>query len=225
MTDIFSEVEEELRKDKYNILLRKYGLWIAGAAFLIIILVAGYELAWKPWRFSHVANASDQYNQAVQALTENSPALAGEYLDQLAEGDHAGYRVLALMQQAALAAEDGDAPRAAALYDQAAGLAGEGPLAEFARIKSLYIVADDLSYGELLARAEPLSTDSAFRFSALELIAAGALKEGDLSRARSEYQFLTQAPSTPGGIRRRAQEGLAAVALAELELAEEAETQ
>jgi len=211
MTDIFSEVEEEIRKDRYNTLLRRYGPWILGAVIIIFAGVSLYELWWKPSRFEQVAEASNTYDQAIAALQQDSPALAEGFLDQLIEGDHQGYRALALMHEASIAARDGDSARAAALYEQAASVAGGGAFQDLARIRALYAVADDLSYSELIDRAQPLVEDSAFRFSARELIAAGALKEGDLERARREYNFLTQAPSTPQGVRRRAQEGLAAV--------------
>ena len=43
MVDIFEEVDEELRKDKYQELLRKYGPWALGGAIGIIAVAAGYQ--------------------------------------------------------------------------------------------------------------------------------------------------------------------------------------
>ena len=212
MADIFSEVEEELRRDKYNVLLRRYGLWIAGAAFLVVLAVAGYELIWTPWQADKVDRASTAYQAALEQQEAGNIEAADAEFEEIIADSHGGYAVLALMQRAAIAADEGDAPRAAALYEQAGDMADESALRNFARIKALYVIADELSYAELLDRAEPMaSSDNPFRFSARELIAAGALKEGDYDRAREEYRFLNLAPETPPGVRRRAQEGMAAL--------------
>jgi len=213
VADIFSEVEEELRRDKYNTLLRRYGPWIAGAALAVVLGVAGYELAWEPWRAGRVSQASDSYQAALETLQAGDVDAADAQFEAVASGGHDGYAALALLQRAAIAADQGDAPRAAALYQQAADLADEAAMRAFARAKALYAIADELSYDELLDRAEPIVADGGdFAYSARELIASGALREGDIERARREYQFLNLAPETPPGVRRRAQEGLAAIA-------------
>lgn len=221
MSDIFNEVEEELRRDKYNTLLRRYGLWVAGVALVIVLVVAGYELAWQPWQEARRGQAAEAYAEAVEAA-EGGDAAA---LEEVAAGPHEGYAALALMALGAQALESGDAERAASYYEAAAEKADDGALAGLARIRALYALSGELSFGELVSRAGPLAREgNPYRFSARELIGLGALRAGDLERARSEFEYLTLAPQTPPGIRRRAQEALAAVdrAQAGIEPVEEA---
>lgn len=208
MSDIFNEVEEELRRDKYNTLLRRYGLWVAGVALIIVLVVAGYELAWQPWQEARRGEAAENYAAAVEAANGGDTAA----LEDVASGPHDGYAALALMALGAQALDAGDAARAASYYDSAAEKAEDGALAGLARIRALYALSGELSFGELVSRAEPLAREgNPYRFSARELIGLGALRAGDLERARSEFEYLTLAPQTPSGIRRRAQEALAAV--------------
>lgn len=222
MADIFSEVEEELRRDKYNALLRRYGLWFLAAAILVIAAAGLHQLVWEPWRTGQIHDASDRYEAAITALAAGQTEQAEAAFAELAEGPRRGYAALALMQMGEIADGRGDRARAAELYNQAADKAGDQALSGFARIRALYAMADAAAYDEILALANPMTgADSPYRASAREIIAAAALRAGDLERARSEYTYLTLAPETPSGIRTRAGEGLAAVDRAESEAATE----
>lgn len=215
MADIFSEVEEELRRDKYNTLLRRYGLPIFGAVLLLIIAVWLHQAVWEPMRMERVYSVSDAYESAAALRAAGRDTDADAAFGEIAAGAHDGYATLAMIQQAEIAEAAGDSSRAAALYIGAADRAGDQTVAGLARIKALYAMADDTGYEQFLSRAQPLVDEgSPYQFSARELIAAAALKAGDLDRARREYQYLSLAPETPPGVRSRAGEGLAAVARA-----------
>jgi len=41
MSDIFQEVEEDVRKERYEQLWKKYGNYIIGAAAILVIAVGG----------------------------------------------------------------------------------------------------------------------------------------------------------------------------------------
>jgi hypothetical protein len=211
LADIFSEVEEELRRDKYNALLRRYGLWVAGVSLLLILAVALHQMVWEPMRNARIYRVSDTYDAALALSMAGQNQEADAAFAEIAAGDHDGYAALALVKQAEIAEAAGDISRAAALYAQAGERADDEALAGLAQIKALYAMADEASYDEILARAESLANaDSPYQFSARELIAAAAVRAGDLQRATREYQYLSLAPETPPGIRTRATEGLAA---------------
>lgn len=215
MADIFSEVEEELRRDKYNTLLRRFGLPILVLALLLIVAVGLHQMVWEPWRMSRIHVVSDAYEAAVSLRQAGRTEEAEAAFDEIAAGEHEGYAALALIQQGQMAEEAGDPARASALYLGASDMAGDGAVGGLARIKALYAMAETAAYDEILGAATPLIDEgSPYQYSARELVAAAALKAGDLDRARREYQYLSLAPETPPGIRVRAGEGLAAVELA-----------
>ena len=66
MVDIFEEVDEELRKDKYQELLRKYGPWALGGAIGIIAVAAGYQW-WQAFGLSQREASSEAYIAAIRA--------------------------------------------------------------------------------------------------------------------------------------------------------------
>jgi len=211
VVDIFEEVDEELRKDKYQELLRKYGPWALGGAIGIIAVAAGYQW-WQAFGLSQREASSEAYIAAIRASEENQLALAATGFETLAETGAAGYPALALMQRASVALTQGDEATAADYFEQAAAATSEPVVRDLAEIRAVWARWDTLSAADVEIRLSPLTSDSSpYRFLARETIGAAALRDGDLVRARSAYQFISFAFEAPDGVRRRAQEALAII--------------
>ncbi len=211
MVDIFEEVDEELRKDKYQELLRKYGPWALGGAVGIIAVAAGYQW-WQAHTLSQREASSEAFIAAIRASEENQLALAATGFETLAETGVAGYPALALMQRGTVALTQGDNDAAADYFEQAAATTSEPVVRDLAEIRAVWARWDALSAADVEIRLQPLTSDSSpYRFLARETIGAAALRDGDLDRARSAYQFISFAFEAPDGVRRRAQEALAII--------------
>ncbi|WP_339745730.1 tetratricopeptide repeat protein [uncultured Maricaulis sp.] len=211
MVDIFEEVDEELRKDKYQDLARQYGPMVLGAAAAIILGTAGYQ-GWQAWQTSTRETSSDAYMVAVNALGAGQVAQALTSFEALANTGTGSYATLALLQRAALKLEAGDYVAAAELYEQVAAQSGEPLLRDLATLKAVWALWDTLSFSDVDIRLTPLTGPAApYRYLAREAIAVAALRAGDLPRARREYQFLSVAFDVPQGVARRALEGLALI--------------
>ena len=209
MVDIFEEVDEELRKDKYQELLRKYGPWALGGAIGIIAVAAGYQWL-QASSLGQREASSDAMIGAIRASEENQLALAATGFETLAETGVAGYPALALLQRGSVALEQGDTEAAADFFEQAASATSEPVVRDMAEIRAVWARWDTLSAADVEIRLQPLTGDtSPYRFLARETIGAAALRDGDLVRARSAYQFISFAFEAPDGVRRRAQEALA----------------
>ena len=70
MTDIFQEVDEEVRRDKAAEFWKKYQNLILAAAALIVLASAGYRY-WQYEREKAAQAAGDQFQQAIAALEED----------------------------------------------------------------------------------------------------------------------------------------------------------
>lgn len=211
MVDIFEEVDEELRRDKYQDLLRKYGPWALGGALAIIVAAAGYQ-GWNAWRISQREASSDAYISAIRAAENGNYELAATGFETLAEEGAAGYPELALMQRGAVALEQGDNAAAARFFEQAAGRASDPLIRDLAELKAVWAQWDSLSFNDIEIRLTPLTGDSSpYRFLAREAIGAAALRDGNLDRARETYQLISFGFDAPPGVRRRAQEALAVI--------------
>ncbi len=220
MVDIFEEVDEELRRDKYQDLLRKYGPWALGGALAIIVGTVGWQ-GFEAWQTSNRETASDSYLVAMTQVENGQLALAAASLETLADQGTAGYAPLALIQRGNLALEQGENAIAAEFFEQAATAANDPLLQDMAEIRAVWASWDTLSFSDIDLRLSRLvNGQSPFRHLARETIATAALRAGDHERARTQYQFLAFATDAPAGVQSRAQEALALIA----QRAEPAET-
>lgn len=210
MADIFEqEVDEELRKDRYNALLRRYGPWVLGVAIVIIVGVGGWQ-AWESWSKSQRDAASDTYVAAARLVENDRFEEAGVELQQIAENGPDGYATLALMQQGAIALEQGDNDAARRLFEQAAARSPEPLVRDLATLKAALAGFETYSTDDLANRLGRIASgDNAMRHLATELIASKALSEGDYDRARREYDSIVFALDAPDGVRVRASAALA----------------
>lgn len=211
MADAFDEVEQGLREDRYQVLLRRYGPAVGGLVALIVLAAAGHE-GLKAMDAAAAKRSSLDYVAALELYDEGKHAEAREKFAALAKKGAKGYRALAKMQEAAAALQMGEKLRASALYEEAARLAPDRMLADLAGLQAAYARADEISPSDLLKLVEPLADDDRPYFTlARELVGAAALAAGDLSRAREEYSYLSLAPDAPQGVKRRAQQALAVI--------------
>ncbi len=209
MSDIFNEVDEELRRDRAQELFNRYRPLMIILTLVIVLGVSGYK-SWQWYSARKQARAAEAFSAAAQLLK------SGDYKDaQKAFADFAakapkGFKAMAMLEQAAAAARAGQQAQAAKLYTEAAKHLSDPLYKDLAILRAVLVVADDLSLADLDARLSPLTGPGRpFRFTARELLAAKAFEEGDLKRARQEYGYLSLALDAPAGTRNRAGQALA----------------
>jgi len=119
MSDIFQEVDEEVRRDKAAEFWKKYQNQILAAAVLIVLAAAGFRY-WQYERERATEAAGDQFQQALTALEGGKLDEAKAGLDKIAAQGPSGYRALA--QMTAAGAEAAKDPQGAiGAFDAAAG--------------------------------------------------------------------------------------------------------
>ncbi len=205
MTDIFNEVDEEVRREKLKKLWERYGNYLV---VLCVLIVAGVG-AWRGyqwWRAKEAARAGAAFEQAVELAQSGKHREAEADFAKLATDGTAGYRVLARLREAAeLASTDRNA--AVKAYDQIAADKGAGQvIQDLAAVRAGYLLVDTAPYPELSARLEPLTAaDRTFRHTAREILALSAWKAGNVNAARKWTDMIMADPQTPTGTRNRAE--------------------
>lgn len=212
MTDIFREIDEELRRDNAAKLWKRYGNYVIGAAVAIVVATAGF-VAWRDYEEGRREEQALAYAGALAAARNTGPEAGLEALAALAAEGEQPYSVLARFETAALLAEKGDAAGALALYDALAKDSDVGgPLRNAATILYALHGLDSVEPGELTARLEPLTAaGSPWRYSAMELTGLAARRSGDTARAREIFTTLADDLDAPRALRGRAAEILAAL--------------
>jgi hypothetical protein len=205
VSDIFQEVDEEVRREQLKKLWERYGNYIIAGCLLILIAIGGWR-GYEWWQTRKADEAGAAFEQAVTLAETGKHQEAEAAFAKLAADGTAGYRVLARLREAA---ELGRTDRNAALkaYDELAADNGAGRvMQDLAALRAGYLLVDSSPYADLRARLEPLTgADRVFRHSARELLALSAWKAGDMGAARQWTNMITGDPQTPAGARSRAE--------------------
>lgn len=210
VSDLFQEVDEDLRRDRAAALWKRYGNYVIGAAIALVAASAGYSF----WRdYSHrqaVAQGHQLYEAATLAARgERDQAMQG--FENLARTGSTGYATLARLREADVKAKAGDSAAATAIYRGVADdSAAPTELRHAAAVLAGLHALEKLDAAELDRQLATLRADNnPWRFSAIELAALAAARAGDAAKARELYAKIADDPSAPAGLRARAAEMVA----------------
>jgi hypothetical protein len=205
VSELFNEVDEEVRREQLKKLWDKYSIYIIGAALLIIAAVGG----WRGYQYleaKKAAQAGEAFNKAVELSEQNKHAEAQAAFANLAAKAPGGYRALARFRAAGEEASL-DPKAAAKMFDDTAADSSVGAeLQALARIRAAGLLVDTDSYAEIKRRLEADTAPGAtFRHSARELLALSAWRANDASATRQWLDMIALDGDTPPGVRQRAE--------------------
>lgn len=214
------EVEEELRSDKLKAFWKRFAPFIIGGAVLIVLAVAANE-AWKWYRNSTAAEASERYYAAIALADSGDLAGAQAALNAIASDGPNGYAILARFRAASVLAEQGDADGAIAAYDALSSSLSDTRLRELALVLGAYLAVDHLDLAGVQARAGSLTGDeSSMRNAAREALGLAYFKAGDYEAARQNFEAIAADPMSGQDIQVRAYVYLEQLASAGVEMSE-----
>ena len=205
MTDIFQEVDEEVRREQLKKLWERYGGYFIAACMMVVIGVGAWR-GYEWWQAKQAAQSGAAFEQAVTLAESGKHQEAAAAFAKLSSDGTSGYRVLARLRGAAELART-DRKAAVAAYDAIAadGRAGQ-VVQDLAAVRAGLLSVDTAPYSEILQRLEPAAAPNrAFRHSAREILALSAWKAGDMSAARRWTEMIISDPQTPPGSRNRAE--------------------
>lgn len=203
---LFREIDEDLQRDRWVALARRYGPAALGVALVVVVAVVGF-VGLRQWREADQEAATARLTEAINAGQGRGGLQAADAL--MAFSDQSGLEISYLARllasslrvdaDSALAAEGyralADDPKTPAPYRSLAGLLLV--YNEFARADA----------GALRDRLTPLAADdSPWRHSARELLALLAAKAGDRAGAAAALRSLAADQAAPPALKERAGE-------------------
>lgn len=212
---LLREIDEDIRRERYARLWRRFGGYVIAVVVAILVGVAGYQL-WQYRVETQRQQASAQFASALAQLTTDHTAAEQALADIAAEGP-SGFAVLAGLRQAAVLAENGDAQAARNAYLQVQRRA-DGPLyRDLAVVREAMLAlqqeAIPIDAEAIADKLKPLIVDTnPWRFSARELSAVLAWRSGQIGEARGFLDGIAADPQAPAEMRERAQQLLSELA-------------
>lgn len=204
MSDIFREVDEDLRRDRAEKLFKRYGGYGIAAAVLLVAGTAGYT-TWRNWQQSQQQQDTAALVAAI-SQTAQGPDKGVEALAAYAGKADPKMAAIAQFNAAALLIRQGKPAEAATVYDTiAANGTVDGVYRDLATLLGVMERLESGDPAQLQAKLQPLTADaSPWRFSARELTATLAIRAGDKEKARTLFQQLADDAAAPAGVRSRA---------------------
>jgi hypothetical protein len=205
VSELFDEVDEEVRREQLKKLWDKYSIYIITGLILIIAAVAG----WRGYQYleaKKAAEAGAAFDKAVELSEANKHAEAeAAFADLIAKAPF-GYRTLSRLRLAAEIANR-DAQAAAKMYDEIAADRSVGVAdQDLARIRAAQLLLESTSYPNMKERLEAAAAPGAtFRHTARELLALSAWRANDAAATRHWLDMIANDGQTPPSLRSRAE--------------------
>ena len=212
MSDIFREVDEDLRSESFQKLWDKYGRLLIGAAVGVVVVTAVWQ-GWTNWQRTQNEADGERYMAAAQIAARGQSGAAIAMLEQFEAEAGPGYVTLARLQRASALVVAGDRREAVSIYDAvSADTSVDQTLRDLATLLAAQNLVDTADRPTLERRLAGLVLEkSPWRFAARELLALAALRANDAATARDYFTKLADDAATPQGVRARAAEMLAAL--------------
>jgi hypothetical protein len=203
VSDIFQEVEEEVRRERFEKLWKEYGDYIIAGAAFIVIAAAGLQL-WRVYEQRQTLKASQEYIAAQQLLASGQNAAAAQAYGHLASDAPGGYAAVSRLQEAGALAAAGRPDDSLKLYKEIA--AGKDPiLAAVARIREAWMIVDTSPKADVQQILAPLTDpSSAWNGMAREVLAYADYRAGNTKSALAEYKSLLKDKNEGLTLRERA---------------------
>ena len=200
MSDIFAEVDADLRRDRWQALWDRYGLLVIVAAVGIVLLVA-IVVGYRAFQQSQNEAASLRYEALIQQIEEEDNATKFELLNTFAQEENNGYGALAAFGAARAASENGDFTAALAGFD---ALAARGdlalPMRDYARLQAAIVLVNQKANADDIAArlARLFDDDNALRPIARDILALAYFTKDAPLKARELYaEQLADPDATP----------------------------
>jgi hypothetical protein len=199
VSDIFREVEEDVRKERLQKWWKAWGDYVIALMALIVLSVAGYEV-WLRYEAGQRAKAAADF-VAAQHVTDPAKAVAAFDALKNAPG---GYGLLARMAEADALPAAGKPNDAIALYKDIAA-SDSGPVGAAARLRAAWLMADSASHADLVTLLNPINNaTSPWRQLAREVLAYSDYKAGKTKEATFTFEALARDPDSPDALKSRA---------------------
>jgi hypothetical protein len=209
VSDIFREINEEVRRDRFSQMVRRYWKYAAIAAVLAIGAAVAYVLIEQQADARREAEGA-RFMAALDELEQGSGDEAARAFSLLAAEGDAGYAAVAGLREAQALLDVGKRDAAVEAYDALSQLQTAEPLyRELAALFAAQLRFDLAPRSEIDERLSAVAQDGRpWRFLARELIALAALKAGDRAAARDGFAGLAEAAGATPALQARAAEML-----------------
>lgn len=200
MSDIFREVEEDVRRERLERFWKRYGYYLIALVVLILAAVGAWGY-WQHLQTQQRLEASQAY-AAAQRITD--PAQSVSAFAEIAKNSSGGYKLLARMSEANALYATGQIKSAVDIYREI-GNSDRGEIGNAARLRAAWIISATASRADLEGLLAPLNRDdSAWQPMAHEVLAFSDYRASKIAASAKAFRALSENARAPEALRNRA---------------------
>ena len=208
MSDIFQEVDKELREEKYKTIWAKYKYYIIGI-LIIFIFGVGFNSFWKQYASNEINDRSSRFFAAMELAQEDKTSsilMLQEFISK--EKKSAEYHaMIASFAEAAIRRSEKDFSGALKIYDDIGNNNISVFYKDFAKLSSSEMLIASKNISEAKIRLEELSSSSSdLKFIAKEYLGYILINDGNLSKAKDIFKSLAEEASVSLNMKNRSKE-------------------
>ena len=189
MSDVFQEVDEELREEKYKSIWRKFRYYVIGGLILFILGIAANAF-WKDYNLKEINDRSEKFFTAIEMAQEdkvNAITLLEKFANQ--EERNSEYNALiARFTEAAIRRSEKDFNGALLIYQSLEDNNISNFYEDYAKLSSVeMLIALNNKKDAKLILDDLISNTSDLKYIAMEYLGYLEIDEGNFSKARTIF--------------------------------------
>ena len=208
MSDVFQEVDEELREEKYKSIWRKFRYYVIGGLILFILGIAANAF-WKDYNLKEINDRSEKFFTAIEMAQEdkvNAITLLEKFANQ--EERNSEYNALiARFTEAAIRRSEKDFNGALLIYQSLEDNNISNFYEDYAKLSSVeMLIALNNKKDAKLILDDLISNTSDLKYIAMEYLGYLELDEGNFSKARAIFTNIADEASSSANMKNRSRE-------------------
>ena len=210
MSDIFQEVDEELREEKYKSLWRKYKYYLIGSLILFILAIT-VNAFWKNYSLKEVNDRSERFFAAIEMSQKDKDSainLLQEFSNE--EASNSEYNVMmASFAEAAIRRSEKDFNGALTIYKNLIDKETSNFYKDYAKLSSaeMLIALNNNKEAKVILDNLILSS-SELKNIAMEYLGYIEINEGNISQARIIFKSIVEDAASTENMKNRSREVL-----------------
>lgn len=204
MSNLFNEIDEDLRQDKLKALWNKYRAAVFTFVIVIALGLASSEF-YQYWSSSKEKNSGLIFSEIIDNIIQNDIQSAQINIDRLSDEGTKNYKSYALVLKSDLLLSEGNLIEAEKIYNQIINTTNNPLLKDLAKLKLSYIRVDSYSFEKMKEELEDLLGDKTLGLFAHEILAISAYKNEVFDQGIESLEIILSNEKTTNGMFDRAQ--------------------
>ena len=205
MSNLFNEIDDDLRQDRLKSIWATYKNSIFAAVIVISLILIGSE-SYQYLSKSKAEKSGLLFSQIIASMGDDHHELTSSIIDELLETGSSDYKTYALLLRSENLISQDKLTEAKETYIDLIKKAENSLIRDVAKLKLSYLNVDSSSFDEI---EEVLSTiiedDSPLSLFAYEVLAMSAYKHGLYQRGTEYLNIIVTNEKTTNGMFERAQ--------------------